>query len=99
MTFHLVCFGWLLFRAGSLEQVAVYLGIAERGVNNISQEVILAGSLLILSIGLHLGSSADRWHRAWLNRAPAIQGAAYAVAAVAIFLFSTRGERFIYFQF
>lgn len=99
VTFHLVCFGWLLFRADSLDTVMAFLGLANQGVFHWSREVIVGGAFVVLSVGLHLFGASDVWRNRWASRAPWVQGLGYGVVLVVLFYFSTGGERFIYFEF
>ncbi len=99
VTFHLVCFGWLLFRAGSLDVVLSYLGNPFEGAIVLDKSVVVAASLLLVAVGIHATPSTQRWRELLLGRAPTLQGLLYGVIALLVFLFSTHGERFIYFQF
>ncbi len=103
LTFHLVCLGWVLFRAQSLRDVGVILARLftwapaegfvfpqERGV-----------WVLLLAFALHY-APRERLSRAgeWLlERSPIVQGAMAACALGAAGLFVSSSHPFIYFQF
>jgi alginate O-acetyltransferase complex protein AlgI len=102
--FHLVCFGWLFFRADNFPAAFAMLealvtpGHAAPGL----LLPILAEMVLLAAIPLALEVALDgERNLARLARAPvAIQCAAYSYAvALLIFLHSGRANAFIYFQF
>lgn len=103
--FHLTCFGWLLFRAGSLpkqwSQVDVVLRYLAAMFTPLQHgwDSLLWGVLLLSGIGLFLQWKHDvmerfaEWPVFW--KATAIAAVALAVAGLGIF----EGSQFIYFQF
>ena len=102
--FHLVCFGWLFFRADNFGAAFAMLqalfthGSAAPGVLApiIAEMVILAGIPLAMEVALDGERNLAR-----LARAPVtIQCAAYSYGvAMLVFLHSGRANAFIYFQF
>ncbi len=99
VTFHLVCFGWLLFRLPTLSDVS--LAVSQFGVLGFdaSRSAIQAISLLVVAIGLGLGTTSAGLRARILEFPGWAQGLAYALLALAIYLVSGSGQRFIYFQF
>jgi hypothetical protein len=99
LTFHLVCFGWVLFRAGTVEKAGAFLAaLAHPGFDPTgpAKEALAALALAVLAHGLWRAPALRHWHTGW---PPALQGVGYAVLVVLVFLFSPASERFIYFQF
>jgi len=107
LTFHIVCLGWLMFRAESMQTVTLMLhqifcdfhaSVAPQAVAGYAAvfALIAAGYLLHL-----LPSSADRMARAFVVRAPLLLQV--ALAAVMIWCVmqvkSSDVQPFIYFQF
>ena len=103
--FHLTCFGWLLFRAGSLpahfsqvDMVAHYLKAMFTPLHN-GWDGILWGVLLLSAVGLFLQWKHDlmerfsEWPTPW--KAVALVVVGLAIASVGVF----EGAQFIYFQF
>lgn len=99
VTFHVVCLGWVFFRAQDLDTVmAVLARLAEPGAMPLA--VVVA--LVVAGVGLQWMPSAW-WHRsvkALSNIPPVLQG---VVAAVAVIVIDATGPigvpPFIYFQF
>jgi D-alanyl-lipoteichoic acid acyltransferase DltB (MBOAT superfamily) len=101
VTFHLVCFGWVIFRAGSIESAVELLG---RLV--VPSPVELVTPLVLLVIAGTLAAQylprepTLRLRDAFSRLAPVLQGAALAVV---LFLITTLGPNgvapFIYFRF
>jgi len=103
ITFHLVCAGWLLFRAQSIADVGLILGrlftwAPAEGVMYPHERGVW---VLLLAFGLHY--LPCRWVggvRDWLlRRSPLAQGALAAAALGAAGLFVSSSHPFIYFQF
>jgi hypothetical protein len=98
--FHLVVFGWLLFRVENMGDFAVYA----RGLLELDGGTRLAPlyyAVLALGVALHLWPS--RWYARlqarFLAQPVVVQAAAYA-AGLLVFLSATVGApAFIYFQF
>ncbi len=98
-TFHMVCLGWVLFRAPSLAEAGQLLsGLVRPGFYGWRQA---SEAIAVVAVGLllHCLPPADRVRRRFVELPPWAQGAAYAVLAVATFLLAPAGEGFIYFQF
>ena len=99
VTFHLVCLGWVFFRAPTLDDALAYLAGFARGGGAWTAEMGLGLGLLVVAAGIHFATPRDAV-RDRLVRAPALlQGAVYGAIAILLFLFSGSGQRFIYFQF
>jgi alginate O-acetyltransferase complex protein AlgI len=99
VTFHLVCLGWVMFRAESLAKISAILGnIFSRSFTWESAQLPVVIMLFVAAVS-HV--VRGKWNmEEWYIRLPApIQAFGYSCATVAIFLFFTTEERFIYFQF
>ena len=97
--FHLVCAGWVLFRANSAADIAAYFrGIVQPGLA-LSPTFTRAALWSALAFVAHqLCAERDLGLR-FLRMPPLVQATAYAAVAVLVFLFSPGTQRFIYFQF
>jgi D-alanyl-lipoteichoic acid acyltransferase DltB (MBOAT superfamily) len=105
LTFGLVCFTWVFFRAGSLDHAlqtcGAMLGFAAgEGLHHLPTKQLLAG--------LGLGAGLFAWH--WIMRSTTVEAAAartpwpirallLAGMLIAIVLFPGEDRAFIYFQF
>jgi D-alanyl-lipoteichoic acid acyltransferase DltB (MBOAT superfamily) len=100
LTFHLVCFGWILFRSPSLAVMGrILAGFTSELPFAPTRAASLALILLPLAVLLH-ATGTGRGARAWFVRLPPwVQGAAYAGMIALVFCFSPATEGFIYFQF
>lgn len=107
VTFHLVCFGWILFRAGSMQVAGEML---TQIFTNFHPEVFpqfVAGykgvfALMLTGYLLHfLPRSAEKGLQALVTRSPLLlQALLLAVAIFVIVQFKSAGvQPFIYFQF
>jgi alginate O-acetyltransferase complex protein AlgI len=103
VTFHLVCLGWVFFRADSLGSAMMLIG---RLVTGWSTETLLVSPLVLGAIGLML--ITQLWPHApaeWIRDRVATFGpvALGAAGAITLFLITTLGPQgvapFIYFQF
>jgi D-alanyl-lipoteichoic acid acyltransferase DltB (MBOAT superfamily) len=98
-TFHLVVFGWIVFRAPSMADVGLALGrLAVPGLEwvragNVALIVLTAAALL------HLSPPAARVREWFATLPPVVQGLTYSTASAIAFMLAPAGERFIYFQF
>ena len=98
-TFHLVCAGWILFRAPTLGDAwAVFTSLAD-GTFVVTPEAVRALGVLALAMLAHAGRSAARWRSDQVARPPLRQGAVYGALIILVLLFSPGTGRFIYFQF
>jgi len=99
VTFHGVCFGWVLFRAQSFsDALTVYRGFADfatpvRRVSPVILALIAAGFLS------HVLGASKRLAKAWNEMAVDAQVAYWLIVSVGIFFLSSHTEKFIYFQF
>jgi len=99
VTFHLVCFAWVLFRAESLSDVVtVYRAFADFAtpVRRVSPLV-----LTIIAIGFlsHVLGASKRLAKAWGAMTVDAQVAYWLLVSVGIFFLSSQTQKFIYFQF
>ncbi len=101
VTFHLVCFGWLLFRSESLDQAfGMIRAIVERPAIPVYTTLIpvLVCILPLLAVQLVQYASKDLdviFRLPWYVRSVVYTGLFYAFVLGGRF----DGERFIYFQF
>jgi hypothetical protein len=99
VTFHLVCLGWVLFRAASLsDALLVYRGFADfatplQQVSPLVLVIIAAGFLS------HFLGASKRLARAWNEMAVDARVLYWLLVTVGIFFLSSHTEKFIYFQF
>ena len=106
-TFHLVAFGWLIFRADSMQTVELMLHqiFTAFDLSLLPQLVEgYAASMLLIAVGylLHLSPSRlDEWMRGRIGRAPMGVQVVLLVAVIwlAIQVKSADIQPFIYFQF
>jgi alginate O-acetyltransferase complex protein AlgI len=100
LTFHLVCFGWILFRSASLDVMGRILdGFASDLPYAPTRAASLALLLLPAAVLFHATGSGNG-ARSWFVRLPPwVQGAAYAGVVALVFCFSPATAGFIYFQF
>jgi alginate O-acetyltransferase complex protein AlgI len=98
-TFHLVVFGWVLFRAPSLgDALHALTRLAEPGWVT-TRAASEAAILVVVGILLHRAPDPTRVRERFVRLPPVAQGGLYAAATIAAFLLAPAGERFIYFQF
>jgi alginate O-acetyltransferase complex protein AlgI len=99
VTFHLVCVGWVFFRAPTTA-VALELLSSVASLDWIGWRVAHQACLILAaSIGIHVALEPERWRARFVALRPELQGVTYAVAMGAVVLFSSAAARFIYFQF
>lgn len=107
VTFHLVCFGWILFRADSMQTVGEML---TQIFTNFHPEVFMQfvvgykGVFVLMVVGyiLHfLPKSAENSLQAVVTRSPLlVQAVMLAIAIFVVVQFKSAGvQPFIYFQF
>jgi D-alanyl-lipoteichoic acid acyltransferase DltB (MBOAT superfamily) len=99
ITFHLVCFGWLLFRAQSIGDVPVLLANAFSFDLIVWRNVSQAAAALALGALVHVAIQPAAWHGRFGAMSPWLKGVAYAAAALLVCLSADAAGRFIYFQF
>jgi len=99
VTFHLVVFSWVLFRAPSLDVFAAIvngLGVSRP----MSGPFPIGTALLVIAGFLAHQLSARIDAEMWWQRAPRFaQGAIVGVVILLVGVFSAQSQRFIYFQF
>ena len=103
VTFHLICLGWVFFRAGSIDRAFDVLGRLVTGWAEPSTLVTplvgaaIAGMLLLQNVPR---TPAPMVLRTFSRLAPVMQGAALAVVLFAITTLGPNGVApFIYFRF
>jgi D-alanyl-lipoteichoic acid acyltransferase DltB (MBOAT superfamily) len=99
VTFHLVCLGWVLFRAGSLATAgAIFAGLFS---GRMLWEALPLGTLALIAVGAvtHVLALRQDMEGTWFRFPRVVQGAVYGVVIVLVGLFSAHSGRFIYFQF
>jgi D-alanyl-lipoteichoic acid acyltransferase DltB (MBOAT superfamily) len=103
VTFHLVCLGWVFFRADSVASAFEVLGRLVRGWGEgtglVTPMVVaaIAGMLVVQNLPR---TPADRLQLAFSRAGPVLQGAALALVLFAITIVGPQGvSPFIYFQF
>jgi D-alanyl-lipoteichoic acid acyltransferase DltB (MBOAT superfamily) len=99
VTFHLVCFAWVLFRAESLgDALTVYRAFADFATPVYRVSPLI---LAIIAIGFlsHVLGASERLAKAWDAMAVDAQVAYWLIVTVGIFFLSSETEKFIYFQF
>lgn len=107
ITFGLVCFAWIFFRAENLDHAFSYIGgVASFNIENPGQALLfLTESVNLLIIVLIVFEWFHRIKKHGLQiqktiRAPYLRGLIYVLLAVLIVLFAPKTEgEFIYFQF
>ncbi len=99
VTFHMVAFAWILFRAGSMETFAAFIDalVTPRPLPG----PFPVGPTLLVLIGLLTHGIALRrdLQRLWGSVPQPVQGAVYGAVVVAVGLFSAQSGRFLSFQF
>jgi len=98
-TFHLVCLGWILFRAQSLGDVLSIL----RNLTSfeVATPVVGGTTLIMLSIAAlsHFMRGKVDLEDLFLRLPSPVKGLTYALLTITIYVFFTTEQRFIYFQF
>jgi D-alanyl-lipoteichoic acid acyltransferase DltB (MBOAT superfamily) len=100
LTFHLVLFGWLLFRVSDMEQLGAYLaGLVQFSGGSVVHPAALA--LLAAAALAHFTTPAlvQSVQQRWSRLPEFLQGAGYAAAIVVLCGVSVDAAVFIYFQF
>ena len=100
--FHLVCFGWLLFRVSSWEQFVAYTsGLLTFTGGSVLHHYVYG--LLALAFALHVfpkDKQTELVLQQWPRRAPRlVQAATYALLLLLVVGFTLDAPAFIYFQF
>jgi alginate O-acetyltransferase complex protein AlgI len=103
--FHLVCAGWVLFRARSLGQAIELLGAPFRGLGSWKQvlelgPVHLGIAVTVVLLAVQLAQYFTDDHLFVLKLPAPVRGLLYALGALAfLYLGEFGGSAFIYFQF
>jgi alginate O-acetyltransferase complex protein AlgI len=99
VTFHLVCVGWIFFRSETFSKaVMVFRRLAALDFSGTFEG---AGALTFISVAVASHIIRERWKmEQWFISLPRpVQGCAYGIIAILIWVFFQEEERFIYFQF
>ena len=102
MTFHLVCFAWIFFRAPTFACLADYVGgIATLRPGPIPYDALfLVVPAWALSITIDCAQRKAAQHEVIQTWPPAVRGMAYGLALVLLVIFGGQAEvPFLYFQF
>ncbi len=103
VTFHLVCLGWLFFRAQSFSDIGIILTRIFSWAQGTSDIFIRERGLwfILLAVLMHL--APRQWVRQAINwfvsRSPEFQGTMAAALIGVMGIFATANHPFIYFQF
>jgi D-alanyl-lipoteichoic acid acyltransferase DltB (MBOAT superfamily) len=101
--FHIVCFGWLLFRAVSMEQVwlmskAVIMTLAHSNLSGALNQTLLFSAVILFAV--QIAQATTKEHLVGLKLPVPLRAVAYAAIFLGIVIFGeTGGRSFIYFQF
>jgi hypothetical protein len=103
VTFHLVCLGWVFFRADSISSAFEVLGRLVRGwgegADLVTPMVVVAIAGMLVLQNLRR-SPAESLQDVFSRAGPVLQGAALALVLLAITTLGPQGvSPFIYFQF
>lgn len=102
LTFVLCVIGWILFRAGSIGDAALYLSHLFCGASS-QPDITLPWLTVAFVVVMFITEWINRSHEHGLHlnqvHSPWIRAAIYYLLAIACLLFSTHSENFIYFQF
>ncbi len=99
LTFHLVCVGWLIFRAETPGQFRAMLQAFRRSDTGFAPHLPAALVLLVVAVGLHQMAAREMWSDRFLQLSPSLQGVLYAGTIAVLWLAAPAAEQFIYFQF
>jgi D-alanyl-lipoteichoic acid acyltransferase DltB (MBOAT superfamily) len=98
-TFHLVCLGWIIFRAQSMGDALRILGTLASF--EVAAPVAGGTTLVMLSVAAlshFIRGKVDLEHLFMRLPSP-VKGLTYALVTITIYVFFTTEQRFIYFQF
>jgi len=99
LTFHLVCAGWIFFRSQTFSgAIEIFQRLASL---DFSGSVEGTTTLIMLGIAAasHLLRGQWKLEKWFISLPKPIQGWAYGIMAILIYVFFTPEQRFIYFQF
>jgi len=99
VTFHLVAVAWVLFRAGSLADVALFFARLFSGHPLLGPLPLGPIALVLIGGATHGLALRFEMNTLWRSVPRPVQGAVYGLVIVLIGLFSAQSGRFIYFQF
>jgi D-alanyl-lipoteichoic acid acyltransferase DltB (MBOAT superfamily) len=98
LTFHIVLFGWLLFRVASMNTFVTFFEIPHGTVHALP---IGAVSVVLAALLVHYtpNSWVQQMQKTWLACPPVAHGAALALAILFLIGIAVDSPNFIYFQF
>ena len=99
ITFHLVVLGWVFFRSPDLASAGEILSGLGRMSFEFTPDMLRTLVVLVVAALIHGIGLPQQWQQGLARRSPVAQGAAYAVVAILVYLFSPATSQFIYFQF
>jgi hypothetical protein len=102
IVFHIVCLGWILFRADSFDTVVIYLRALMQGQGSALQATPFTVALLVLGLALHAvpRDVPGRLARLAVRQPVWIWGVTAGIAVAIIDALGPEGVApFIYFQF
>jgi D-alanyl-lipoteichoic acid acyltransferase DltB (MBOAT superfamily) len=98
-TFHLVCFGWIFFRAPTFSDALLIIQKLTAFDFSKSVEGLWAALMIIMAMASHAIRENWSMEERFIRLPTMAQGWIYGILAVAIYVFFTTEQRFIYFQF
>ncbi len=99
LTFHMVCLGWVFFRASTFDDATFLLSRLTVWQWTSQSSVYVAAVLVLVSLVMHFVAPPLDLRRRYRELPPVLQGVGYGFAVISFFLFSASSGRFIYFQF
>lgn len=108
LTFHIVCFAWIFFRASSFEQADIIIKQIRLiqfdwlHISTVIQAYKAVFGMIVLGFALHF--IPEKWEQAWhrlFEKTPLVLKASYVAACVWLVIQVARADvqPFIYFQF
>jgi D-alanyl-lipoteichoic acid acyltransferase DltB (MBOAT superfamily) len=102
VTFNLVCFAWIFFRADSLNDALLYISrlVSTQGTSLEKHFVITFAVYMVITLLLDLSCERKKSETPVLPRNAFLRGCIYGVALfLLVFIGSNNSDPFIYFQF
>jgi len=106
VTFHLVCLGWVVFRANKIGDVGVLLrnlfqsSSEDPSMPMRGSELRLGALAILVLLIVHALQAKEPIHERWARRPVALRMAGYCALVLVIVAFGVfGGQEFIYFQF
>jgi len=101
VTFHLVCAGWVFFRSQTFSgAIEIFQRLAALDLSGTVGDIgMKAPIMLCLALASHILRGRWKLEKWFISLPKPIQGWAYGIMAILIYVFFTPEQRFIYFQF